>query len=638
MKPEENLRKPASSHVIRAHRDALTTLAKEDGTDFTDALRGFVDSLPNAEYRAENGRVVWTIADYDFLNRETVPDTVNPSLWRQAQLNSIHGLFEVTTGVYQVRGMDMANMTIVEGETGIIVIDALTSIEGAEAALALYRKNRGNRPVKGLIITHTHADHWGGTLGVASEDAFKSGSTPLIAPDQFMENAVSENVIAGSAMRRRSQYQFGQRLPAGERGHVDNGLGKTFAVGRMGLVEPNDLIRKTGDTREIDGVTFEFQLAPDTEAPAEMHIFMPATGVLNLAENAVRNFHNLLPFRGAQVRNALNWTKYISEALQLWGDKASILIGQHHWPLWGNAEVIQYLEVQRDLYKFTHDQTLRMINNGMTPNEIAAELRLPRSIDEKWYARGYYGSIQHNAKAVYQQYIGWYDCVPAHLDPLPPVEAGKKMVTYLGGADAVVAKARSDFENGEYRWVAQILNHVVFADPNHLNARNLLADTYEQLGYIAECATWRNSFLFGAQELREGARSLEKPTAASKQTLAALTTEQLCDFLSVRLNGEIAEGERIKINLSFTDTDEEFVLNLQNSALTYVFGTQSAYADLSLTMTRHVFEQLLSRSLSFEDAIMAGQVLSRGNVMKFGELFRLFVQPSPNFAIVEPGA
>jgi alkyl sulfatase BDS1-like metallo-beta-lactamase superfamily hydrolase len=604
--------------------------------DFADALRGFIDSIPNAEYRAENGRVIWSMASYDFLNQETVPDTVNPSLWRQAQLNSIHGLFEVTTGVYQIRGMDMANMTIVEGDSGIIVIDALTSIEGAEAALALYRKNRGDRPVKGLIITHTHADHWGGTLGIAPEDAFRSGKTPLIAPDQFMENAVSENVIAGNAMRRRSQYQFGQRLPAGERGHVDNGLGKTFAIGRTGLVEPNDLIRKTGETREIDGVQFEFQLAPDTEAPAEMHIFMPATGVLNLAENAVRNFHNLLPFRGAQVRNALNWTKYISEALQLWGNDAAILIGQHHWPLWGNAEVIEYLEIQRDLYKFTHDQTLRMINNGKTPNEIAATLRLPKSIDEKWYARGYYGTIQHNAKAVYQQYIGWYDGVPAHLDPLPPVEVGKKMVAYLGGADAVVAKARADFENGEYRWIAQVLNHVVFADPDHLGARNLLADTYEQLGYIAECASWRNAYLFGAQELREGAGSLRGPTSASKQTLMALTTEQLCDFLSVRLQSEMAEDHRITINLSFTDRDEEFVLNLQNATLTYVFGIQSSHADLSLTMTRDVFDQLLSKSLEFEDAISAGQVLSRGRVSKFADFFRLLVQPSPYFAIVEP--
>lgn len=628
--------KPATRYVARAQKDFLETLPKDDLQDFTDAKRGHVDSLPDGEYHAEDGRTVWTLAPYEFLNQETAPDSVNPSLWRQARLNLIHGLFEVVEGVYQVRGIDLANMTIVEGKTGIIVIDALSSIEGARAALALYRKNRGDRPVTGVIITHTHTDHWGGVLGVAAVEEFSSGRIPLIAPDQYMENAVSENVIAGNAMRRRALYQFGTFLHRSERGHVDNGLGKDFAIGQKGLVPPNDLIMATGDTRTVDGVLFEFQMAPDTEAPAEMHMFMPANGVLNMAENTVRNFHNLLPFRGAQVRNSQNWTNYISEALGIWGDKATALIGQHHWPVWGNDKIADYLEVQRDLYKFAHDQTLRMINQGMTPSEIAEDLRLPKSIEDNWHTRGYYGSLRHNVKAIYQHYIGWYDGVPAHLNPLPPAETGTKMLEYMGGADVVVTKARADFDKGEYRWVAQVLNHAVFAEPQHQEARDLLADAYEQLGYMAECATWRNSYLFGAQELRSGILPLPNFSAASVETLAALTSPQIFDFLGVRLNGERANDMRIILNMTFTDTKEDAVLNLQNSALTHVAGALAKDADLSLVLTRKSFDKILAKQLAVPEAIQSGAITFSGDISKFAQLFALFETPIAEFPIVEP--
>lgn len=631
-------RKPATPHVAHAQKEFVATLPEDDRLDFSDAERGYIDGLADAEYRAASGRTVWSLAPYSFLRQREIPDTVNPSLWRQAQLNLIHGLFEVVPGVYQIRGMDLANMTIVEGETGIIVIDALSSIEGAQAALALYRRNRGERPVSGVIITHTHADHWGGVLGVADADDFASGRIPLIAPDGYMEHAVSENVIAGNAMRRRALYQFGTFLERGERGHVDNGLGKDFAIGRKALVPPNDLIRETGDTRKIDGILFEFQMAPDTEAPAEMHIFTPSSGVLNMAENAVRNFHNLLPFRGAQVRNALNWSRYISEALELWGGRATVLIGQHHWPVWGRGQVIEYLQVQRDLYKFTHDQTLRLINRGLTPTEIAETLRLPGSLEDKWYARGYYGSLRHNVKAIYQHYIGigWYDGVPANLDPLPPAETGAKMLEYMGGADAVVARARADFERGEYRWVAQVLNHVVFAEPGHQAARDLLADTYEQLGYLSECATWRNSYLFGAQELREGVRPLPNLSAASVETLAALSSSQLFDFLAVHLDGVRAEGMRLVLAMNFTDTEETFVLNLQNCALTHVAGRQADDADLSLVLSRKTFDRILARQLSVPQAIEAGHITFSGDIGKFAELFGLFETPQGDFSVIEP--
>lgn len=628
--------KPATSYVIQAQKEFAKTLPKDDLQDFTDAKRGYIDSLPNGEYHSKSGRTVWSLAPYEFLNQTAIPDSINPSLWRQARLNLIHGLFEVVEGVYQVRGIDLANMTIVEGKTGIIVIDTLSSIEGARAALALYRKNRGDRPVSGVIITHTHVDHWGGVLGVADAEDFASGQIPLIAPDQYMENAVSENVIAGNAMRRRALYQFGTFLHRSERGHVDNGLGKDFALGQKGLVAPNDLIMATGDTRIIDGVLFEFQMAPDTEAPAEMHMFMPANGVLNMAENAVRNFHNLLPFRGAQVRNSQNWTSYISEALSIWGGKVTTLIGQHHWPVWGNETVVEYLEVQRDLYKFAHDQTLRMINRGMTPSEIAEELRLPKSIEDNWHTRGYYGTLRHNVKAIYQHYIGWYDGVPAHLNPLPPAETGTKMLEYMGGADAVVAKAKVDFDKGEYRWVAQVLNHAVFAESQHQDARDLLADAYEQLGYLAECATWRNSYLFGAQELRSGILPLPNLSAASGETLAALTSSQVFDFLGVRLNGEQAVGMRMILNLTFTDIDETNVLNLQNCALTHVTGPLSEIADLSLVLSRKVFNLVLAKQLAVPEAIQSGQITFSGDIKKFGQLFDLFEAPNGDFAIVEP--
>ena len=636
MTDETKAAKPATTYVMRAQKEFAKSLPNDDLQDFADAKRGYVDSLPNGEYQAADGATVWSLAPYDFLNQAAIPDSINPSLWRQAQLNLIHGLFEVVAGVYQVRGMDLANMTIVEGESGIIVIDTLSSVEGARAALALYRKNRGERPVTGVIITHTHVDHWGGVLGVAEAEDFASGRIPLIAPDQYMENAVSENVIAGNAMRRRALYQFGTFLNRNERGHIDNGLGKDFAIGNKGLVPPNDLIMATGDTRTIDGILFEFQMAPDTEAPAEMHMFMPANGVLNMAENAVRNFHNLLPFRGAQVRNSQNWTNYISEALGLWGGKATTLIGQHHWPVWGSDTVVEYLEVQRDLYKFAHDQTLRLINQGLTPTEIAETLRLPKSIEDNWHTRGYYGSLRHNVKAIYQHYVGWYDGVPAHLDPLPPAETGTKMLDYMGGADAVVAKARVDFDKGEFRWVAQILNHAVFAEPQHQEARDLLADAYEQLGYLSECATWRNSYLFGAQELRSGILPLPNASAASAETLAALTSSQVFDFLGVRLNGEAADGMRIILNITFTDTQELTVLNLQNSALTHVAGPLSEHADLSLVLTRKTFDLVLAKQLAVPEAIQSGLITFSGDISKFAQLFSLFETPLGEFAIVEP--
>src|SRR6202045_2419688 len=578
--------KQASPSVIAQHEGTLNALPFSDASDFDDASRGFLGTLENARITSPQGRVVWSLEPYGFLSDADAPPTVNPSLWRQSRLNMNHGLFEVVPGVYQIPGLDIANMTLIEGDTAVIVVDTRTSIEGARAAIELYFKHRGKRPVAAVIFTHTHTDHWGGACDVLDGETLASGRVPIIAPNLFMEHAVSENIIAGPAMLRRAQYQFGPLLAKGPRGQVDCGLGKSMAAGSVKLVRPTDLIMATGDRRVIDGLEFEFQMAPNSEAPAEMHFYVPRYKLLNLAENCTHNFHNLLPFRGADVRDALAWSKYLGEALQMWGGKAEAMCGQHHWPVWGADRIDSMIRQQRDLYKFAHDQTIRLMNHGLTATEIAETIKLPASLEAAWHARGYYGHIRHNVKAIYQKYLGWYDANPVNLDPLPPVEAGKKIVQKMGGAEAILARAAKDFANGEFRFVAQAVGHLVFADPDNRAARALLADTFEQLGYAAESATWRNAYLFGTQELRQGMPKAPPRAVMPLETLAALRTQQLWDVLGVRLNGPKAEGKRIVLNWNFSDTGESFVLNLENCALTYVTGAQAADADASFTLPR----------------------------------------------------
>jgi alkyl sulfatase BDS1-like metallo-beta-lactamase superfamily hydrolase len=632
----EKTPKDASASVIAQQAAMLKALPFSDTADFDDASRGFMGTLEHARIVNAQGRVVWSLEPYGFLSDENAPSTVNPSLWRQSRLNMQHGLFEVLPGVYQVRGLDIANMTLIEGERGVIVVDTLTSIEGARAAMELYFTHRGPRPVAAVIFTHTHTDHWGGARGVLDDEVLASGNVPIIAPNLFMEHAVSENIIAGPAMLRRAQYQFGPFLAKGPRGQVDCGLGKSMAAGSVKLVRPSDLIMETGDKRVIDGLEFEFQMAPNSEAPAEMHFFVPRHRLLNLAENCTHNFHNLLPFRGADVRDALAWSKYLGEALQMWGGKADAMCGQHHWPVWGAERIDTMIRQQRDLYKFAHDQTIRLMNHGLTATEIAETIKLPASLEAAWHTRGYYGHIRHNAKAIYQKYLGWYDANPVHLDPLPPVEAGKKYVEYMGGAAAIFERARGDFARGEFRFVAQALSHLVFADPDNQPARALLADTFEQLGYAAESATWRNAYLFGAQELRQGMPKAPPRPPMPRETLAALRTGQLWDVLGVRLNGPKAEGKHIVLNWRFTDTSESFVLTLENCALTYVEGTQAATADASFTLARSTLDEVIAKQTTFPDAIASGNVKFTGNVMRLAELMALMDEFPRMFEIVEP--
>src|SRR5947199_2462110 len=612
--------KEASASVVAQQAAMLNALPFSDTADFDDASRGFLGTLENARIANAQGRVVWSLEPYGFLAEEKAPETVNPSLWRQSRLNMQHGLFEVVPGVYQVRGFDLANMTLVEGDHGVIVVDTLTSIEGARAAMELYFAHRGRRPVSAVIFTHTHTDHWGGARGVLDDQTLASGQVPIIAPNLFMEHAVSENIIAGPAMLRRAQYQFGPFLAKGPRGQVDCGLGKSMAAGSVALLRPTDLIMETGDRRTIDGLEFEFQMAPNSEAPAEMHFFVPRYKLLNLAENCTHNFHNLLPFRGADVRDALAWSKYLGEALQMWGGKAEAMCGQHHWPVWGKERIDTMIRQQRDLYKFAHDQTIRLMNHGLTASEIAETIRLPASLEGAWHTRGYYGHIRHNVKAIYQKYLGWYDANPVHLDPLPPVEAGRKYVEYMGGAATILDRAAKDFANGEFRFVAQALSHLVFADPGNQAARALLADTLEQLGYAAESATWRNAYLFGAQELRQGMPKASPRPPMPRETLAALRTGQLWDVLGVRLNGPNAEGKHIVLNWSFSDTGESFVLNLENSALTYSEGVQAENADASFTLARSTLDAVIAKQTTFPEAVGAGKISVSGNPMRLAEL------------------
>jgi alkyl sulfatase BDS1-like metallo-beta-lactamase superfamily hydrolase len=573
---------------------------------------------------------------YAFQQQAAAPATVNPSLWRQAQLDNFHGLFKVADRVYQVRGLDDSNITIVESDTGLIVIDALLSAETARAAMELYYQHRPRKPVVAVVFTHAHADHFGGVKGVVSENDVRAGRVKIFAPDHFTEHAVTESIIVGNAIRRRGMYQFGPLLPPGERGQIDAAYGKTVSRGTFTLIAPTDLIKDSYELRRIDGVDIEFHLVPGSEAPAEMTLYFPQFKVLDTAEDTNHTMHNLYTIRGAEVRDARLWSSYLGEALDRYGDRTDVLIAQHQWPTWGGEKIATFLKRQRDLYKFIHDQSVRLLNHGYTPNEIAETLRMPASLANDWSTRGYYGTLSHNAKAVYQRYLGWYDANPANLSPLPPVEQARKAVEYMGGADAVIARAQEDFKAGNYRWVASVMNQVVFADPANRKARELGADALEQLGYQTEAATWRNAYLMGAMELRTGVPKLPAVGALSREILKSVAVDLLFDFLAVRLNADLAEGKAMVINWTFTDTGDKFIVNLENSALTHLSGKLAAKADAGITLTRETLDSLLLRQKTFPDAVAAGEIKVEGDPGKLGELMGMLDEFALGFPIVEP--
>ncbi|MBT3331437.1 MAG: MBL fold metallo-hydrolase [Rhodospirillaceae bacterium] len=628
--------KPASPSTRALQAAVLEQLPFHDTDDFEQARRGLIAALPDGVVENQRGAKMWDLPAYEFLNQAEAPDTINPSLWRMAQLNMNNGLFKVCDRIYQLRGMDLANMTIIEGDSGLIIIDPMTTADVARAGLNLYYAHRPQKPVICVIYSHSHVDHYGGVMGVTSTEDVRSGDVTVIAPDQFTEELNGENVTAGNAMMRRAQFQFGGLLAKGPRGQVDAGLGKVTARGRVSLIAPTLVIVEPSEAYTIDGVEIVFQLAPDSEAPAEMHMFLPQLGVLNMAENTTRLLHNLLPLRGARVRDPRIWSQHITDAMVMFGDQTDILIGQHHWPTWGRGEVRTYLEAQRDLYKFIHDQTVRLMNIGLNPGEIAEALELPPGLDQVWSVRGYYGAIRHNAKAVYQRYLGWYDANPANLNPPTRRETGRKTVEYMGGADAILSRAQADFAAGEYRWVAQVLSHLVFAEPENRDGRALLADTFEQLGYQAESATWRNAYLYAAQELRQGVAKLPPRPMLSPDMLSALTADALFDFMAVRLDAGKAAGLAWKINWQLTDSDERAVMNLQNCTMSHVFDTFAEDAVASVRTNLATIVALNVGKTTVADATASGDLDAEDDDAIIEQLFAMLDNFSMMFDVVAP--
>lgn len=536
-------------------------------------------------------------------------------------------------GIYQVRGFDLSNITFIEGGAGVLVIDPLISTETAAAALALYREHRGERAVTGVIYTHSHVDHFGGVKGVTSQEDVDVGRVPVIAPEDFTEHAVAENVYAGTAMGRRAAYMYGAALARGPRGQVGAGLGQTTSTGTVTLIPPTLTITTTGQEEVVDGVRMVFQMAPDTEAPAELLIHFPDLRALCTAEDATHTLHNLLTLRGAVGRDPHAWSHALTETIDLFGAGTDVAFASHHWPTWGQERVVQFLETQRDLYGYLHDQCLRLINKGWTGIEIAEHL-LPPALEKAWNTHGYYGSVSHNLKAIYQRYMGWFDGNPAHLWQHPPLEAGRRYVEFMGGADAVVDKARGSFEAGDYRWAAEVLNHVVFAQPDHAAGRELLADTYEQLGYGAENGTWRNFYLSGATELREGQFGTPTVTAAP-DIIAHLTPTMLFDAIAIQIDGPRAWEERLSIDIHLTDVDENYRLRLNNGVLSYTAASQSSAADATLTTTVRALSALAVEGLTPQGLEGAG-VQVEGDASVLGRLAAVLDPGDQNFPIVTP--
>lgn len=630
---------PAATSATRALNEAiLASLDFSDTEDFADAMRGFAGTVPDGTVLNAKGQPVWSMAPYAFLEGADAPASVNPSLWRQARLNRIHGLFQVCDRIWQVRGLDLANITFIEGDTGLIVIDPLTFVESARASLELYYAHRPRRPVVAVIYSHSHTDHYGGVLGVISEARVAAAEVEVIAPCGFMQAAVSENVLAGVPMRRRAQFQFGNTLAPGVESHVDSGLGKGIGRGTTSLVPPTRTIDAPRERHVIDGVEIVFQLTPESEAPAEMHFFFPQLRALNLAENATHNMHNLCPLRGAQARDALAWSKYLGEALEEFVPHADVVFAQHHWPVWGRDRIERFVSEQRDLYRFLHDQTLRLMSRGLTPREIAEALFMPTGLSRRWHARGYYGAVGHNVKAIYQRYLGWYDGNPASLNPLPPAPAGVKYVEYMGGAEAILARARADFERGEYRWVVQVLDHLVFAQPDNREARGLAADAMEQLGYQSESATWRNAYLLGARELREGVRALRSGGAGAlnANVVSVLPMEMFFDFLAIRVDGIRAQDLELRCDWILPDVGETWQLTLVNGTLHHSKGSHGSRAQATLRLDRAALVRMLHQGTSLAQAFADGTLAVEGERPRFEAFLSVLEEFDANFNVVEP--
>ena len=626
--------KGATANTERANAAVRQAMTMNDKQDFEDATRGLMAQLKDPIVKAADGRVVWNTQRYEFVKGDP-PATVNPSLWREQKLNTAAGLFKVVDGVYQIRGYDMANMTLVEGASGWIVIDTLFTEDMARAGLKLAMETlKSSKPVVAVIYTHSHADHFGGVRGVVDEADVRSGKVKVIAPEGFMDNAIAENVLAGNAMSRRANYMYGISLPANDKGSVGTGLGLTLSNGAPGLIPPTVIVQKTGEEMTIDGVRIQFQMAQDTEAPSEMMMYLPEKKALCLSEVAVKLMHNVYTIRGAKVRDALVWSKYINETLDLFPD-AEVAFASHHWPTWGNANVRQFVANQRDTYRFLHDRALNLANQGETMPELANASFFPKGLAADASSHGYYGTLSHNLRAVYNFYLGYYDANPATLDPLLPAESAKRYVAAMGGEAAVVALGRKAFADGDYRWVVELVNKVVFANPNNAEARALQADALEQLGYQAESATWRNAYLMGALELRSGPKNPGVSTSGP-DTVRGMTNELLFDFIALRLNHEKTDGMKAAISMVFSDSNEVWALELSNSVLNSTRGRVLKNPDVTITLTRPAFLAMLLQGKKLPELVQAGMVKVEGNPQSFGAVVANIMNFDPVFNIVTP--
>lgn len=617
---------PASSYTKNTNETVKSYLPFSNTQDFEDAKRGFIGTVAEREIRNPDGSLAFSIKGWDFLDNEA-PETVNPSLWRQSQLNRIDGLFEVVPGkIYQIRGFDLANMTFVRSDNGWIVIDVTSAKSSAKAGYDLIKKHLGDLPIKAVIFTHPHVDHYWGIDAII--EGAPNKDIQIIAPTEFLTHAIGENVMAGVAMGRRATYMYGLLLPKNETGTIGTGLGQTNAMGQKGIAIPTTEIGNSAEKLTVDGLDMEFIYAPDTEAPSEIMIYFPQYKAFCVAEEINRTMHNLLTLRGAKVRNGLSWSKYIDEAIVRYGNQVEISFSTHHWPTWGNENIVEYWADQRDMYRYIHDQTLHLANKGLTPNEIADNIKLPESMDKKFYNRGYYGTLSHNSKAQYQMYFGWYDGNPANLNPLPPVELSKKYVSSIGGEQKAMKIARKSYNEGEYRWVATLLNNVVFANPKNKEARELLADTYSQLGYQAESGPWRNFYLTGAQELLSGGKNI--PNIVDAASLFTLLPDMLFDFMAIQINGEKADGESLILNINFTDINQKATLILRNGALTSRLGILDPNPTSTITISKTDLTKALINPQGIDQLSIQGD--------KTGLIKLLSVMDKSNFQfnIIEP--
>jgi alkyl sulfatase BDS1-like metallo-beta-lactamase superfamily hydrolase len=616
--------KPATDATREVNNGYRKDLPFDDTRDFEDARRGLIATLPEPVIiRNSQGAPVWDLSVYDFMkvtDADDAPDTVNPSLWRMAKLNMIHGLFEVVDGLWQVRGYDLSVMSIIRSNTGYIVIDPFISAEVSKTVWdELVVPKLGDKPVVAVIFTHSHVDHFGGVRTFVSDADLAAGKVKVLAPEDFTRTAISENVIAGNAMSRRASYMYGNLISKSETGQVDGGLGKTTSSGTVGFVVPSQFATKTGETITLDGVDLHVIMAPESEAPAEFMFYLPKFKAFCAAEDATHTLHNLYTLRGAKVRDGVLWSKYLQEALDLFGDDMKVVFASHHWPTWGNDRCVAFLKTARDLYRYIHDQTLRMANSGLTPREIGEQIRLPQSLATQWQSRSYYGSVYHDAVAQYNLRLGFFDGVPANLNRHTPVDSAQRYVAFMGGADNVLRQARESYNRGDYRWVAEVVNHVVFADANNIGAKNLLADAYEQLGYQAESGPWRNFYLTGALELRHSVNKFPVPTTASPDTIRAMPMEMFFDYLGVRLNGDRAAGLALGFNIELTDTKENYVLGVENSAIHYSKGRKLPSPDASIAISRADFNDVILGAATMEKQIVAGKAKLSGDPQKLAK-------------------